>query len=246
MLLLSQNDRLLIHDYHLLAKVGYCLFKRTDRSTAYINKALILRLTWLIFAALLKRLIKDLIKHQSYVALPLFGDRRSGHTFGFFYCHQQTVCLHTTSNLTVRPPQHCLFHSAILCDKDDKQSMPGALWRKADSGGGLKAGEKKTSHFRQVSASSSCTESAKEWNRMKQILVGSEKAFYLFIKPLKRGPNQINPHIWPVFISLVISPSSVCCPAQQTPILSTSLNPGGKTKNIYSSNWMKNCVYIIP
>lgn len=129
-----------------------------------------------------------------------------------FYCHQQTVCLHMTSSLTVKHPQHCLFHSAILCDKDDKQSMPGALWRKADSGGGLKAGEKKTSHFRQVSASSSCTESAKEWNRMKQILAGSEKSIlfiYLFKNLFKRCPNQINLHIWLVLISLGILSQSV-------------------------------------
>lgn len=164
-----------------------------------------------------------------------------------FCCHQQTVCLHMTSSLTVRPPQHCLFHSAILCDKDDKQSMPGALWRKADSGGSLKAGEKKhhTSDKSQPpAAAQNLPKSETGWNRY---LLALRKVFiYLFIfkNLFKRSPNQINLHIWLVFISLVIS--WLCFPALQTLILSTSLNPGVKNKNIYSSNWMKNCFYVIP
>lgn len=46
-----------------------------------------------------------------------------------FFLLPPTDCMsqRDVKNLTVRPPQHCLFHSAILCDKDDKQSMPGAL-----------------------------------------------------------------------------------------------------------------------
>lgn len=71
-----------------------------------------------------------------------------GHTF--LAPPAECATLHNITDIQ----KHCLVHCAVLCDRDYEDSIPEALQNKAGSG-------KRKKNFRQVFASSNCTESAK-------------------------------------------------------------------------------------